>query len=348
MCYLYWVVLLVWVVRMSEKVMKQYRFILEPYKGISSRYTCPQCKRNKVFVRYIDTEHKYRFPDYVGKCNRENNCNYHLTPKEYFKDENIVVEHDIYASESSQVFIPEVTHISISVLEKSKRAYTTNHLFSFCSSLFGIAKTTELFDKYHVGTASFWQGATTFWQMDIEGKVRTGKVMLYNSITGRRVKNPYNHINWVHSILKIENFHLEQCFFGEHLLNGNNQTVAIVESEKTALIASQYLPQFLWLACGGKTGCLKSRLHILENRKVILFPDINACDDWEKIAEEHSNISIFNYLEKDATSDQKSAGLDISDFLILMNTPENILSKMAESNPVLYEFIEIFGLEITI
>lgn len=176
---------------MSEKVMKQYRFILEPYKGISSRYTCPQCKRNRVFVRYIDTQHEYHFPDYVGKCNRENNCNYHLTPKEHFKDENIVIGDDIYAYESSQMFFPEVTHISTSVLEKSKRSYSTNHLFVYCSTLFGVAKTRELFNKYHVGSASYWQGATTFWQMDIEGKVRTGKVMLYNSITGRRVKHPY-------------------------------------------------------------------------------------------------------------------------------------------------------------
>ena len=36
--------------------MKNYRFTLEKYRGIKSRYTCPQCGRKYVFTRYIDTE----------------------------------------------------------------------------------------------------------------------------------------------------------------------------------------------------------------------------------------------------------------------------------------------------
>ncbi len=42
--------------------------------------------------------------------------------------------------------------------------------------------------------------------------------------------------------------------FGEHLLPMNRgKPVAIVESEKTALVAAYYLPEYVWLASGGKT-----------------------------------------------------------------------------------------------
>lgn len=43
-----------------------------------------------------------------------------------------------------------------------------------------------------------------FYQIDKEGRCRTGKIMKYNRETGRRVKdeNVGGKITWVHSILK--------------------------------------------------------------------------------------------------------------------------------------------------
>ena len=62
---------------------------------------------------------------------------------------------------------------------------------------------------------------------------------------------------WAHSelirsgLLKTD-FNLNQCFFGEHLLLNNKKPVAVVESEKTAVIASICFPEFVWLAVGSK------------------------------------------------------------------------------------------------
>lgn len=291
-------------------------------------------------------QNECQFPEYVGKCNRENKCNYHYTPKDYFRDESLSITNNYMVDKVVKNIPSDVSYIPASIMEKSKRAYCSNKLFMFCYRLFGLNETRKLFEKYNVGTANYWQGATTFWQVDENKKIRTGKVMLYDAESGKRVKHPYNHIHWAHSILKLENFHLEQCFFGEHLLKGNSQTVAIVESEKTALIASQYLPQFLWLASGGKNGCLRSRIHTLEKRKVILFPDINAYEDWEKFAEQYSNISIFDFIELKANSKQKENGCDIADFLIQQNTPHLVLKEMEKSNTVLTSFIEEFGLAL--
>lgn len=296
--------------------MKKYRFTLEPYKGISTRYKCPRCHKNKAFVRYIDLDNEYKFPEYVGKCNRENKCQYHYTPKDYFKDSNVLLS---YQSSTNFVReeckVNEYSTIDAKIVSRTIKSYSSNNLFLFLSKLIGESKTEILFNRYNVGTANCWNGATIFWQIDFESKARTGKVMLYNKETGKRVKYPHSYINWVHTILKQKNFKLEQCFFGEHLLKGNGQTIAIVESEKTALIASHFMPQFVWLASGGKHGCLKQRLHILKNRKVILFPDLNAYEEWKFIGKKFSNITVFDYLENNATTENKKEGLDIADYL---------------------------------
>ena len=70
-----------------------YRFILEKYRGISTRYTCPKCGRKHTFTRYIDTENNNQYlSERVGKCNRLDKCGYHYTPREYFTDNPLLRE----------------------------------------------------------------------------------------------------------------------------------------------------------------------------------------------------------------------------------------------------------------
>jgi hypothetical protein len=82
-----------------------------------------------------------------------------------------------------------------------------------------------------------------------------------------------------------------QCFFGEHLLSlpeNKNKPVCIVESEKTACICSEVIPEFLWLATGGKNGVKWTDKNVwtyLTGRNIILFPDVDAHQQWsDKIA----------------------------------------------------------------
>ena len=48
------------------------------------RNTDPE--ESRCFVRYVDEQGSISFPGNVGKCDHENSCGYHYTPKEYFKD----------------------------------------------------------------------------------------------------------------------------------------------------------------------------------------------------------------------------------------------------------------------
>ncbi len=66
--------------------MPEYRYSLEKYKGLSTRYTCPGCGSKRSLTRYVDNTTGEHIADNVGKCDREVNCGYHYTPKKYFAD----------------------------------------------------------------------------------------------------------------------------------------------------------------------------------------------------------------------------------------------------------------------
>ncbi len=329
-----------------------HRFILEPYKGIASRHTCPECKHKRCFSRYVDTEGAVEFPEHVGRCDREQKCGYHFTPKEYF-EQNPQQQVQTYERTTRPTPPPQPTSYIDSVLvERSMSHYPDNRLFQFLASQLGEGEALRLMQLYRVGTANHWQGSTVFWQIDIHGRVRTGKIMLYNPANGRRIKEPHNHITWVHSIIHKEGFNLKQCFFGEHLLPTDvKRSVAIVESEKSALIASSYLPQYLWIASGGKNGCFRDEnLSVLRGRNVVLFPDLGATEDWSaKISTMERmgiTVKLFDYLERNATVKQRAEGFDIADFLLEMKQPQAILQGMISRNQSLKTLIDSLGLEL--
>ena len=185
-------------------------------------------------------------------------------------------------------------------------------------NLFGTSEAEKLISKYFIGTSKYWKGACVFWQIDIEGNIRTGKIMLYNLSTGNRIKKPYDYIAWEHNAIKQPEYNLKQCLFGEHLLKDKTKPVAIVESEKTAIIASIYFPKLIWVAVGSLNNLNAERCKILKGRNVILYPDSNGFQIWSDKANELSYITNFvvsNLLECKAHKTDKINGLDIADYL---------------------------------
>jgi hypothetical protein len=119
-----------------------------------------------------------------------------------------------------------------------------------------------------------------------------------------------------------EDFNLQQCFFGEHLLKiYNHKQVAIVESEKSAIIASCLMPELIWLAAGSLNGLSIEKCKVLKNRAAILYPDLGAYEKWNEIAIEirkicNCNISVSSLLEVESTNIDKQNGFDIADYII--------------------------------
>jgi hypothetical protein len=305
--------------------MIEHRYILEPYKGMNSRYRCPVCQqKDKTFSLYIDTETMEHIHLTVGRCNRESSCSNHYTPKQYFQDNNIsfaLPQQKTYNSRPVITKAKSVSYIPAEILKASlnPEVFGLNNFVKYLINLFGVDVTNKLISTYFIATSKHWNGATVFWQIDTKGKIRTGKIMLYNPVTGKRIKEPFNHIHWVHKALKQPEFELKQCLFGEHLLIDKIMPVAVVESEKTAIIASVYLPQFIWLAAGSLTNLNADKCSILEGRTVTLFPDLQGFDKWNSKAKELSHIAKFtvsDLLERKATEAEKKQGFDLADFLI--------------------------------
>lgn len=326
--------------------MKEHKYILEPYKGMNTRYRCPSCQqRDKTFSLYIDTETGEHIQPTVGRCNRESNCGYHYTPKQYFQDNNI--SFDKPKAYKPRPVTPQqkpVSFIPVEVFKASLKAHETNHFVQFLINQFGVEVASQLVSRYFIATSKHWNGATVFWQIDTQGKVRTGKIMLYSPATGKRVKEPFNHINWVHKALKQPEFELKQCLFGEHLLIDKTKPVAIVESEKTAVIASVYLPQFIWVAVGSLTNLNAEKCSILKGQTVTLFPDLKGFDKWSSKAKELSRLATFtvsDLLERKASEAERKQGFDLADYLIKYDYKEFALPKATEPPPAVQPLIEV-------
>lgn len=341
--------------------MADYRFHLQKYKP-GSKISCPSCGKARCFTRYIDDEEEISFPDSVGICDHINSCGYHYSPKEYFHDNPDVLQtgaerppvlkRRVMAPKPIQdnSFLP--SYIPKDDMMKNLTHYEMNPLFLYLSEIWGEAKTVQLMSRYNVGTSKKWGGSAVFWQVDVKGRIRTGKIMLYDPKTGHRVKEPHSHVCWVHSELKLPDFHLRQCLFGEHLLMKNpTMPVAIVESEKTALIGTVFVPDILWLATGGMNGCFNAdTMSVLKDRNVTLFPDLGAFEIWSQKASILSGIcqrvAVSDVLEKNATDEQRSRGLDIADFLLEETSKRQILQSMIQRNPVLQQLIDDLELEL--
>lgn len=325
--------------------MSDFKYVLD---NSSKKHICPACGKKRL-VRYIDASIGEYLPEIYGRCDREINCGYFLNPYTdgYKKDEQVQNSNLKFRTYKPNVYIPdknttaeETSYIPYNIFKQSRTAYDKNNFILFLISLFDTETVIQLISRYHLGTSSHWSGASVFWQIDGKGRIRTGKIMLYNPEIGRRIKEPFNHISWAHKALKLENYNLQQCFFGEHLLASDiNSPVAIVESEKTALIASVYFPEFIWLAVGSLTNLSAAKCKCLHDRKVFLFPDLNCFEKWSAKAAEISlqlpevYFVISDLLENEAAASDRTAGFDLADYLIRFDYHEiNVSNRL----PVFY------------
>jgi hypothetical protein len=291
---------------------------------MNTRYRCPSCQKGeKTFSRYIDMETGEQISPEVGRCSRESNCGYHYTPKQYFRGNNISIKKPqsrLYKFKAAEPRLKPISFIPPDLFKASLKGYERNCFVTFLIKQFGAETAGKLVSKYFIGSSKRWPGSSIFWQIDALGRIRSGKVMLYDPVTGKRSKDPYKHPTWAHTLLELSEFSLQQCLFGEHLIKTDIMApIAIVESEKTAIIASAYLPDFIWLACGGMKNLSSDRFSVLRGRNVILYPDLNAFEAWTDKSNELSaiaRVSVSDLLESKATNEEKSLGLDLADYLL--------------------------------
>ncbi len=217
--------------------MSEYRYQLERYRGRSTRYICPQCKRKQSFTRYIDTYNNNEYvSDNVGKCNRIDKCGYHYTPKQYYTDNPWKRDTPPREEGSSRPcgyhYTPKQYYTDNPwkrensssggwLMVKNPRDFnqlTINHPptsyipewvatgsltrdsthMQWLRTTFGTDEAERIRQLYGVGGTR--DGRVVFWQRDTQGLLRTGKVMAYDPTSGRRTKGA-GSCDWVHSIM---------------------------------------------------------------------------------------------------------------------------------------------------
>lgn len=278
-----------------------YKYKLEKYTGRSTRHVCPHCEHTQAFARYIDERGCY-IADHVGRCNREDKCGYHLTPAEYFRNKGIDYTPTIQVEKKP---LPPTDFIPEEMMIRSLK--TENNFLQFLTKHFCPIDVAYTIDKYRLGDAK--DGKIIYWQIDDSGRIRTGKMMLYDPNTGKRVKNQPNAFDWVHRHVKNP-FQLDQCLFGLHI--SEDKPIAIVESEKSAVIANLTMPKYTWMATGGKQNF--RLMEAVKGRNVTLFPDLGAYDQWNGHAAKYG-FKISRVLEDIATPEEREKGLDIADYI---------------------------------
>ena len=226
---------------------------------------------------------------------------------------------------------PKTTYIQSKYLENSinKACPDSNNFLKFISTNYGEKNSIAIAKKFKIGNSNRWPGSTVFWQIDEELKIRSGQIMYYDIHTGSR---NHKRNGWVHSTLLykkiIKEFHLEQCLFGLHQINGfssielTKTTVAVVESAKTACIMSLFDNSCLWMSCRSMGELKYSKLKPLRKCKIILYPDLGINPDpfilWSNTAANLNkrgfNIAVSDLVLRNATDEQKKNKDDIADF----------------------------------
>lgn len=357
--------------------METYKYTLD--KG-SKKFLCPNCTK-KTFVKYIETETRNYLTDDFGKCDRQQNCNYHKAPPKANKyylikvlsikeitdkaiktiDINGIIsivpksqileqsKNDCWISEwflkNSTIqylsnefkfncsnlsgFVNEViqniqqipikpSFHTLELLDKMYNESQTDHLREFLKSRFSKDEVFTAMQNYLItGTNLCWFYSTVFWQIDEKEQIHAGKIMQYDRFTGKRIKEPYNHVNWLHKAIKEPDFVLDQCLFGLHRINEDYQkTIAIVESEKTAIIMSILLPHYIWIATGSKANFKFEMLKPIKKRNIVSFPDKGEYINWLNKATELNAIGFKISVSDIVENTDFENGYDLADYYL--------------------------------
>jgi len=168
--------------------------------------------------------------------------------------------------------------------------------------------------RYHLGKSK--SGRPIFWMIDEMQEVLDG------------------HIGntWVSQTLKsrepmLQYWQVKHCLFGLHLISQcASMPVNIVESEASAVVLCELLPEFLWMAYCDNSNLTVDLLEPLQGYSVTIYPRTDPSMSNYLFFLEYANtvrqtypsihLTIDDTLEENASSEQKSRCIDLLDFIL--------------------------------
>ena len=191
----------------------------------------------------------------------------------------------------------------------------------------------------------YMEYSTLFPYINYTDEFQTAKIVKYNAETGKRCKsrfsnNTFHKYKPILKYLKIEGSVSKSinCFFGEHLVSGNDKTIAIVESEKTAIILGMIYSDIVFIATGGATNLKRLDWDFLKGRNIIVYPDKGVQEWFEICAERDWDASTVLELSNEANE-----GDDLADHIKkgLWSEIDKELSEVSKENKSLLNQTEL-------
>jgi hypothetical protein len=337
------------------------RYQLIPYTTKASRTECPACRKRGEFKGWVDTHTGETLPELFGQCNRAS-CGYKLSP--YDKSEGKSYAQRVYEQGQEEARNnpnykprpwvapppPPIIAIPQEIVAASMAHYEQNTFARILQDTFGAGEARELLQRFHVGTSTYWPGATVFWQHDTLNRARGGQVVRFDKqchtakYTVQTEDGPTEKrcTNWVHWALSsryqkqgsprphwlqeyIDAHSFSPCLFGLSQLRKAplGQKVGLVEAPKSAVLCAGYLPETLWMATGSLGQLTAERLQPIKGRQIVLYPDMSpdgsAFAAWQNKAEQLNaagfSITLSDY-ESDAPAEQRHSKWDMADIIL--------------------------------
>ncbi|MCB0652178.1 MAG: hypothetical protein KDC85_12955 [Saprospiraceae bacterium] len=330
--------------------MKNYRFKLEKS---SKKHICPQCGKRR-YVKFVNTKTKEYLPGKYGRCDRESNCGYFLTPyaDDYLQlsDENTDYKSNKVNTNSPKtppppVFIPENILLKTLEPERYQQNVFIQNLLKRIPFPIESTEVEKVIALYFLGTVNqgYMSGSTTYPFIDKKGKIRAIQVkqfdnenhtlktsFLHSIILNHYRKTKQNAPGWLN---KYQNQDKKvSCLFGEHLLSlFPENPIGLVEAPKTAIYGTLYFgmpdrpENFLWLAVYNLSSLNYEKCKALYGRDVFLFPDLSKDGSAYKLWSEKAvkledwipktTFTVSDLLERNASKADRHNGLDLADYL---------------------------------
>ena len=226
--------------------MSNFKYHLAKCTGSFRKLTCPSCGRPHCLVPYVD-ENNEILDETVGRCDHESSCAYHLTPSEYFEQNpGARPQGDAWrqppewlkrSKPKSRLQLSPNTQpkgrpdlMPLDLVNKSIRTDRPCNFLTFLRTLFPEETVQYLAQQYRLGVTK--KGEVIFYQFDAQGRCHAGKVVQYDPVKGKRVKDTGLDVDWLHARMKKqgllkESWTVDQCVFGEHLLDKKSRKLVI-------------------------------------------------------------------------------------------------------------------------
>lgn len=271
---------------------RNHRYALARYQGMTTKCICPNCGK-RSFVRYIDTATGQVLSEDCGRCDHEQSCGYHYTPRQFFSD-NPQEWQERASTRVPYIYKPQPDTVDfghVSIWDSRQRGYE-KYGSDFAQALgyyFDTETVHRLVDIFHLQSYGEHRNVM-FPNIDKNGIVRDIAVVGYKSDLHRNNIGFYyrGHKAWQERMQAQHpnGYKYGFCFYGEHLLPRYPwMPVALAESQKSAAVCSAVYPEFIWLATCGSNRFKSEYCTPLKGRKVVVYPDKGCEAKWGATAD---------------------------------------------------------------